>query len=202
MTTPRLILASNSPRRRELLGGLGLTFDVIPSKVDEDAIEAAHPSASPATLVEALAEAKATDIASQCKGEAIVIGADTVVVLDEHILGKPTSKGEAVNMLMRLSGRWHVVYTGVALVETKGGKITKLLVDHCTTRVEFAPFDEARASAYVASGEPMDKAGAYGIQTLGTLLIPRIDGDYFNVVGLPLYMLGKMFEQIGASLWP
>jgi septum formation protein len=122
-----------------------------------------------------------------------------VVVLDSHILGKPDNTEHAIEMLLTLSGRTHQVYTGLSLVSAAGSAISNVRTSFSVTDVEFAPFDEARARAYVATGEPLDKAGAYGIQALGALLIPRIHGDYFNVVGLPLHLLGQMLEEIG---WP
>jgi septum formation protein len=196
----RFVLASGSPRRRELLATLGIVFDVVPSTVDERAILAGLGDAAPSEVVLRLSEAKAREVARRTDGDALVLGADTIVVIDGDILNKPDDPEEAVAMLMRLSGRTHQVYTGMALVTVGEGAITGYREAFSVTDVEFAPFDEARARAYVATGEPLDKAGAYGIQAFGTLLIPRINGDYFNVVGLPLYRLGQMLEELGVGL--
>lgn len=196
----RFILASASPRRRELLGSVGIAFDIVPSVVDEPALIASLGDVPPATVVTTLAEEKAAEVADRTEGDALVLGADTVVVLDEHVLGKPDDEEHAVQMLMRLSGRTHQVYTGIAVIETENGIVRRKSSGFCCTDVEFAPFDETRARAYVATGEPMDKAGSYGIQALGTLLIPRIHGDYFNVVGLPLFRLGEMLAEYGVKL--
>lgn len=200
MSDRRLILASASPRRRELLSSLGLDFEVTPSTVDEAAFLKLMPGASPSDIVLKLAETKALDVASRTVGDALVIGADTDVALDGDVLGKPESEQQAVDMLLRLSGRVHQVYTAITLVDVQQSHIARHATSYCATDVEFSPFDEARASAYVATGEPMDKAGSYGIQALGTLLIPRISGDYFNVVGLPLFRLGEMLAEFGYAV--
>ncbi|HEY3331344.1 MAG TPA: Maf family protein [Capsulimonadaceae bacterium] len=200
MSIPKFILASGSPRRRELLGTIGIDFDVVVSVVDEAEVTEKLGDAPPSLIVTTLAEEKALEVAARTPGKALVLGADTVVVLDEHVLGKPENEDHAVAMLMRLSGREHQVYTGIALVAVEDGVITKHRSTFSVTGVEFAPFSEDRARAYVVTGEPMDKAGSYGIQALGTLLIPRIDGDYFNVVGLPVFRLGEMLKEFGVDL--
>jgi septum formation protein len=194
----RFVLASGSPRRRELLGSLGIDFEVIVSNFNEDSIDSAQ--IAPNELVRQLATSKALDVARNLPGDALVLGADTVVALEGKILGKPKTEEEAVEMLLSLSGKTHQVYTGVALIESSEGSVLRQLVDNDMTEVEFMEFDRAKAAAYVAAGESMDKAGAYGIQALGTLLIPRINGDYFNVVGLPLHRLGLMLESLGVKL--
>ena len=174
------VLASASPRRRELLGRLGLRFEILPSGAEEIWPE----GTAPGPAVETLARMKAADVARQRPG-ALVLGADTVVVLDGEVLGKPPTEADARETLGRLAGRSHTVYTGIALVHDG-----RCVTAHEATEVTFAPLAEAEIAAYVATGSPMDKAGAYGIQDdLGSLFIPRIEGDYFNVVGLPLHRL-------------
>lgn len=189
----RLILASASPRRRELLQRIGLNFEVRPSQVDENNFR----DLPPAARVEHLALAKARAVAQACK-EGLVIGADTIVVCRGQVLGKPASAAEAAAMLSFLSGRTHTVYTGVAVVRAPGGeeKFT-----HSRTEVTFRHLDPAIISAYVATGEPLDKAGAYGIQGRGALLVERINGDYFNVVGLPLVKVVELLEEFGVDVW-
>ena len=198
MTRP-LILASGSPRRRELLGLLGLPFAVQTSDFDEDSIPTA--GLTPALWVQRLAEGKARAVAARREGDALVLGADTTVILDGEYLNKPTDAADARRMLRRLSGRTHEVHTGLCLVEVTGGRITRTATDAARTLVTFAPLSEETLTAYVATGEPLDKAGAYGIQGKALSFIPSIEGDYFNVVGLPLFLLGKMLAQFGVSIW-
>ncbi len=173
------VLASRSPRRRRLLEQIGLDFDVDVSDVDESVAIDAEPS----SLTETLARRKADDVARR-RPEALTLGADTVVVFDGQIMGKPADASEASEMLRQLSGNTHVVYTGIALLHPRSDRA------HTTseaTRVTFGEMDDDEISAYVASGSPMDKAGGYGIQDdRGALFVERIDGDYYNVVGLPL----------------
>lgn len=184
----QVILASQSPRRKELLGRIFSEFSVIPSGVDE----VVHGAASPAEYVCELACAKARDVASRVSGDALVIGSDTVVVCDGEILEKPKDEEDAFRMLSHMSGRAHQVYTGVALC-----KDGREYVDHEVTSVWFRDLSAEEISRYIASGEPMDKAGAYGIQQKGALLVSRIEGDYFNVVGLPLCKLCEMLQLLG-----
>lgn len=184
---PKLILASSSPRRQELLKGLGLDFLVVPADIEEAA------EGDPRSQVEQLAEMKAQAVAAQFP-DSLVIGADTVVVLDRRILGKPVDADDAKRMLTALSGRTHEVATGVSLVHRASGR-TKTASE--VTRVAFGRLTDDQIERYIASGEPMDKAGAYGIQSLGATLIERVDGCYFNVVGLPLYRLARMLEAFG-----
>ncbi len=172
----KLILASGSPRRRELLDTAGLDFDVIVADVDEKIPGGAEPQ----EVVKSLALQKAQAVA-QMYPDSTVIGADTVVVNGGEILGKPKSEKNAEEMLAALSGKNHKVCTGVAII--KGEKIKSFCE---TTEVEFHPLTEKQISDYVKTGEPMDKAGAYGIQGKGCVLVKRINGDYFNVVGLPV----------------
>ena len=187
----KIILASGSPRRRELLAGLGWNFEVIPPQVDEKKID----GEPPAELVKRLAEEKASSVASRFLGN-WVLGADTVVALEGRILGKPNSEGEAAEMIAELSGRTHSVFTGVALIAPDGRK----LINAEETRVTFRPLEKEDILAYIALGESMDKAGAYAIQERGTLLAERIDGCYFNVVGLPLFRVSQMFAEMGIEL--
>ena len=186
-----LILASASPRRKELLERLGLEFRTVPAEVDERPI--AEGIRDPERLVTALAEAKAKAVARAHPG-ALVIGADTVVVLDGEILGKPSDESEARRMLSRLSGRTHHVYTGVAVVDGASGRFH---VCAEVTAVTFGRLTEELIDRYVRTGEPLDKAGAYGIQGLGATLVERVEGCYFNVVGLPLFRLARLLEAFG-----
>jgi septum formation protein len=185
----RLVLASASPRREELLRQIGLEFDVIPSNADEPVLA----YLSPADMAERLALDKALAVAARCS-DALVIGADTVVVLDARILGKPEDPAEAREILRTLSGREHQVTTGIAVVDAGTGEARSGRV---TTRVRFAPLSKELIDRYVATGEPMDKAGAYGIQGCGTLLVESISGCYTNVVGLPLRRLTELLHEFG-----
>ena len=177
-----LILASASPRRRELLGGMGLTFSVCPCDVDERVPHGMHP----AEAVVLLARRKAEAVAA-LHPNAIILASDTLVEIDSLPLGKPTDEADAVRTLMRLSGNEHRVHTGVAVIY-RG----RVLAEKDTTRVFMRAFDEREARAYVATDEPMDKAGAYGIQGLGGRLVDRIEGNYDTVVGLPTRLLDNM----------
>ena len=180
----RLILASGSPRRHELLARLGLDFDIVVPDVDESVL----PGELPAAYVARIAHAKAAAVATP--GTA-VLAADTAVVLDSHILGKPDSAGDAILMLARLQGREHVVMTGVTLA----GATTVVHVE--STVVAMAAMSDLEIAQYVASGEPMDKAGAYAIQDVGGVFIERIDGDPWNVMGLPLPVTYRMLASAG-----
>ena len=183
-----LILASGSPRRRQLLEQIGLTFVVRSSDVDESV----SPGLTPAQVVESLSARKGEAVAAEAAPGDLVLSADTVVALDGAILGKPRDRAEAEAMLTALSGRTHQVYTGVTLLQD-GRRLT----EHEVTAVTFRPLSPGEIAAYVSTGEPMDKAGAYGIQGLGALLVVRLEGDYFNVMGLPLCRLGEMLAQFG-----
>lgn len=184
-----LILASESPRREMLLRQIGLKFQVEASGADENVPE----GSSARELAEKLAVDKARLVASH-RDSGLVIGADTVVVLDGRALGKPVDDAEAAEMLRSLSGREHQVITGVAVVDASSGQTRS---DAVVTGVTFAPLSEDVIGRYVATGEPMDKAGAYGIQGFAALLIERIDGCYFNVVGLPLRRLAELLAEFG-----
>lgn len=183
-----MILASQSPRRRELLGQMGFSFTVRPAKGEE----LPHPELTPAQLVEELARQKALEVSAEAASDDVVVAADTVVAIDGKVLGKPHDKVHAAQMLSALSGREHTVYTGVAV---KRGET--LLVEHEATQVRFRPLTEREIDLYIQTGEPMDKAGSYGIQGYGALLVEGIRGDYFNVVGLPICRLGRMLAQVG-----
>ena len=194
-----IILASGSPRRRELLGLLGLPFTVQTSEFDEHGIPTA--GLTPPEWVQRLAEGKARAVAGSVGRDALVLGADTTVVLDGEYLNKPADPADARRMLRRLSGRTHEVHTGLCLVEVTGGRITRTATDAARTLVTFDPLSEDTLTAYVATGEPLDKAGAYGIQGKALSFIPGIQGDYFNVVGLPLNRLVALLGDFGVSLW-
>lgn len=189
---PDLILASASPRRRELLVGLGLNFEIQPSTVTEPP----HQGEDPGEYAAQLAKAKALSVAAG-RQRGLIIGADTVVVLAGRVLGKPGDEEEAHKMLSQLSGRSHTVYTGVAVVNAATGES---LVETVATKVFFRRLSQEEIAAYVASGEPLDKAGAYGIQGLGALLVERIEGCYFNVVGLPLSALDRLLRRFGFAI--
>jgi len=179
-----IILASNSPRRKELLQQLGILFTVSPTKTDERVIA----DEKPETYAVRVASDKAA-VASQKAKKGIVIAADTIVVVDEAILGKPVHAQDAVRMLMLLQGRMHLVMTGIAVMDATS---KKMMTGLSVTKVWFRVLTEAEIQSYVKTGEPLDKAGAYGIQGKGALLVDRIEGCYFNVVGLPISLLGKM----------
>lgn len=183
----RIILASQSPRRREILTLMGLQFEVVDSKCEENPPK----GCTSAQLVEALAWQKA-DAVYQLHPDACIIGADTVVDLDGEILGKPHTPENAKAYLSKMQGRSHIVYTGIALL--KAGHAD---VRHCTTAVTFAPMTEDEIDAYVATGEPLDKAGAYGAQGPGGVFVSHIEGSYFNIIGMPMDMLYDMLKTSG-----
>lgn len=187
---PRLILASSSPRRSELLTNAGFTFEVIPSRASEE-----HDGTEPpAELVKRLALEKAREVAGRVSDDkrAVVLGADTVVVLGGDILGKPASEDDARRMLALLSGREHEVTSGVALVQANG---QRSVAETETTRVVFRKLTEEEIAAYVATGEPMDKAGAYAIQGHASRFVTRIEGSYFNVMGLPVALVDRLLRE-------
>lgn len=187
-----LILASASPRRSELLKQLGLDFQVVVCNQEEKT----PPGLEPFEVVELLAKMKANTV-SESLSDGIVIGADTVVVWRGQVLGKPSSAQEAEEMLSKLQGNAHEVYTGVALVDAVSRRCE---VGHEITRVIFRPVEMDEIQRYIATGEPMDKAGAYAVQGIGAVFIERIEGCYTNVVGLPLARLAKMLKQFGYSV--
>ena len=186
----KIILASQSPRRRELLGQVGLTFEIVSPEVDE----AQYGGLPPRELVQTLSRAKALDAARQVPAGYLVLGADTVVVLDGQALGKPDGPEGARAMLTALSGRTHEVWTGFTLC--RDGAVDTEAV---ATEVTFRALAPEEIDRYVATGEPLDKAGAYGIQGRGALLVAQIRGDYSNVVGLPLCAVGQALRRFGVD---
>ena len=197
----RLILASASPRRRELLAQAGYEFEVRAAHLNEDL----RPGEDPIAYVTRLAREKAEAVLRQIVAEPepdsaalVVLGADTTVTLDNHILAKPEDEADARRMLTLLSGRTHRVITGVAVATGSGSEIRCQAAAEVTA-VRFLTLSAEEIAAYVATGEPMDKAGAYAIQGRAAKWIPRIEGDYFNVVGLPLALAASMLEAIAAG---
>lgn len=181
-----LVLASASPRRRELLTQAGFSFSVHPADIPEDPL----PNEDPIAYVTRLALEKAQAVYGQIGGAGVqVLGADTTVIVDHHILGKPEDAADAARMLRLLSGRAHRVATGVALVTARSSEATAEV-----TEVYFQPLTDAEIAGYVATGEPMDKAGAYAIQGRAARWIPRIEGCYFNVVGLPIALVAALLD--------
>jgi septum formation protein len=187
MTALRVILASQSPRRRELLALVGIAHDVQPADIDESYLIGERPR----DHAERLARGKAEVIATR-EPDAVVIGSDTIVVVDGDVLGKPSDENDAVRMLARLAGRSHIVITAVA-VAWRGE--TRSAVEE--VGVTFHPLSRAEIDAYIATREPMDKAGAYGIQGYGATIVARVDGDYFAVMGLPLQRLIRVLDALG-----
>ena len=189
----KIVLASKSPRRQELLKNIGITeFDIRVPEADES-----YPAGlTPQQVVEHISRVKAEAAASLCAADEIVITADTMVFLDDQRLGKPADEADALRMLTALQGRRHTVCTGVT-VRQGNESITECE----TTEVLFRTADEAELRDYIATGEPMDKAGAYGIQGLGSLLVEGIRGDYFNVMGLPVLRLSRMLRRFGVTFF-
>jgi septum formation protein len=187
MTTPRVVLASQSPRRRDLLNLIGIPHTVRPADIDESVL----PGERPLDCVERLARAKARRVAAE-ERDAVVIGADTVVVIDDHILNKPVDQADARAMLRKLAGREHVVHTAVCVIND-----STEIAGVETVAVHFRPLSGAEIDAYIATGEPMDKAGAYGIQGYGATIVERVSGDFFAVMGLPLVRLTRLFAATG-----
>jgi septum formation protein len=187
---PRFILASGSPRRRQLLGELGLSFEVRAVDIDESQL----PEEAPDQMVLRLAESKGRAAAGP--GE-LLLAADTIVVLDGRVLGKPADAAQAAVMLASLAGREHQVLTGVALVDGQRGQAATGLE---SSQVRIGELDPATIDWYVGTGEPLDKAGSYGIQGLGALLVETVSGNYTNVVGLPLPLVRRLFRELGYDL--
>lgn len=188
-----VILASGSPRRKELLEMLCVkNLKIIPARGEEKP----HPELTPDALVRELSRCKAAEVAAQfAAADDAVIGADTIVVLDGQVLGKPKDTADAKRMLSALSGRAHTVYTGVTVI--RGDTVLSHTEE---TRVHFRPLTEAEIDAYIATGEPMDKAGAYGAQGYASLFVEKLEGDFFNVMGLPLCALGNLLKRLDVSL--
>lgn len=197
---PKLVLASASPRRRELLAGLGLAFEVRPVDLDETP----YPGEAPRDYVLRLALGKAAARAEE--GE-LVLAADTTVVLDGELLGKPTDPEDARRMLRKIAGREHTVYSGIALLETLGGRAAETgeLVARSAAAVEtsgvvMADLDDGEIAWYAGTGEPLDKAGSYAVQGIGALFVEAVHGSYTNVVGLPLPATRRLFRELGYDL--
>lgn len=183
----KLILASGSPRRRELLTAVGWEFESITAGIDESVI----PGEDPPTYVQRLAKSKAEAVAAKLS-EGLVLGADTTVVVDDEILGQPVNDADAKRMLQLLNGKWHEVLTGVAIVRVGA----ESRVDYETTCVRFVEMSEREIDWYIATGEARGKAGAYGIQGAAGLFIEEIEGDYFNIVGLPLRLVYELTGKV------
>ena len=189
----KIVLASASPRRQELLSSVGIRFTVKPSNVDEEPIV----DESPQEHVSRLASAKAREVAGRVNqtDEVWVLGADTIVIIDGELLGKPEGRVEALHMLKKLSGRTHKVITGYSIYNPSKDEEIKRAVE---TTVKFKDLTDDEITGYVASGEPMDKAGAYAIQGLGAFMVEEIKGSYSNVVGLPICQVVNDLEEAGA----
>ena len=188
MSKPLFVLASKSPRRKALLQKIGINAQIIPSNVDESA----YNKLDPQKMVTQLAMVKAADVARSMRGNTFVIGADTCVCLDGKIFGKPQSMEDAENMLKKLSGRTHQVYTGYCVISCSDGKAVS---KYSATDVTFRTLSDKEIKAYVKTRECMDKAGAYGIQEKGAVFVEKIDGDYSSVVGLPVCALSEVLRK-------
>jgi len=186
---PKIILASASPRRAELLFQIGVKFELVPSQIEERP----HPDEAPPDYITRIARAKVIAVARHQEA-GLIIGADTVVVLDGRLLGKPVDDHDAKSMLKQLSGRWHAVMTGVALYDVES---RHEVADYEKTLVKFAQLTDREIDWYVHTGEPKDKAGAYGIQGLGGLFVDEIAGNYYNVVGLPIPLVYRLARRLG-----
>jgi septum formation protein len=189
MSAPRVVLASASPRRHELLNLIGIKHEVIPASIDESV----RGRESPAKHAERLAREKAGVVAAR-DSKSVAIGADTIVLIDKKILGKPANSVDAGSMLRLLSGRMHTVVTAVAVA--RGKKIASAVEK---VSVTFRDLSDDEIDAYISTGEPMDKAGAYGIQGYGATIVERIEGDYFAVMGLPLVKLVALLSEVGVE---
>ncbi|WP_239615201.1 Maf family protein [Cohnella mopanensis] len=193
----KLVLASASPRRQELISLLGLPVRILPSEVSEETPD----QWSPVEIVEGLALRKALAVKEKLTDSSdessIIVGSDTIVVLNGKVMGKPTNEQDAGHMLEQLSGQTHEVFTGVSCIRVSD---EKAVTSHRVTKVTMRKLSTDQIARYVATGEPMDKAGAYGIQEIGSLLIESIEGDYFNVVGLPVSLLAVLLEQFDITL--
>ena len=193
MESLRWVLASQSPRRRALMRLFGKPFEVHPAQIEESLPAF---TARPALLGKRLARAKAEAVAP-CYSDALIIAADTLVVVEGRVLGKPADEREAFEMLRLLAGRTHTVITALCLLLRQNGRTTQVVLDAPRSRVTFRPLSDEWIRWYIATGEPFDKAGAYGIQEYGALLIEKVQGCYFNVVGLPVATLARRLEELG-----
>ncbi len=190
----KIVLASASPRREAILKQLGIDFEVIAPNISEDI----DSDCEPQEFACRLSEIKADDVASNLAGDAIVIAADTIVIIKDAILGKPVSRCEAIEMLKQLQGSWHRVITGFTVIDTSG-HFAKL-ISYETTEVKMRALTDEEIEAYVDSGEPFDKAGGYGAQGIGALLVEEIRGCYFNIIGLPVAKINKELSTAGINL--
>ena len=182
-----IILASASPRRKEILENANVKFDVVKSTINEVILDQELPS----QVVMRLAFEKCMDIASKNEND-LVIGADTIVVLDDIILGKPKDKEDAMSMIKKLSGKTHQVITGISLINLS---VNKKIIDYVVSNVKFKDLSEEDIKDYIQTNESLDKAGAYGIQGYGAILVEEIQGDYFNIVGLPISRLSDLLKK-------
>lgn len=190
----KIILASASERRKELLSKLADNFSVIISDFDEDSVEFGGDYGN---YVIQLSRGKASAVAKKIKDEAVIIACDTIVALDGAVLGKPKDREDAIEMLKRLSGRTHEVFSGLTVLNNKNQEI---ISDYTKTEVTFSKLTQDEIERYVDSGEPMDKAGAYGVQGYGGVFVERINGCYYSVVGLPINKLKNILKGIGVNL--
>lgn len=188
----KIILASGSPRRKQILEQFGLNFTVEVSDYEEKSI----PGIAPSKFVETLSLEKAKAVAKN-HNDAIIIGADTIVVLDNQILGKPKTKENAREMLKKLSGNTHSVFTGFTIIDTVN---KRTITNHVVTKIKFKNLSEEEISAYIKTGEPMDKAGAYGYQGRGALFVEYIEGDYFSVLGFPILKIFEILKELGIDI--
>lgn len=188
----KIILASGSPRRKQILEQVGLNFIVEVSDYEEKSI----PGVSPSEFVETLSLEKANAVAKN-HNDAIIIGADTIVVLNSQILGKPKTKQDAREMLKKLSGNTHSVFTGFTIIDTVN---KRTITNHVETKIRFKNLSEEEIRAYIETGEPMDKAGAYGVQDKGALFVEHIEGDYSSVMGLPIVKIFEILKELGIDI--
>lgn len=195
LKAPHIYLASRSPRRGELLGQIGMRFEVLPSDVDESVLPDESPEHYVLRLARAKAEASLRCLAEQGLPDRPVLAADTTVCIDGMILGKPENDADALAMLRRMSDRWHAVHTAIAVAQ--GDRIETAL---SSTQVEMALLTDAEIAAYIASGEPRDKAGSYGIQGLAGAFIRRIEGSYSGVMGLPVHETSQVLKKFGVNV--
>jgi septum formation protein len=186
----QIILASKSPRRKSILEQVGLKFSIVVSDFDEETIK----FKTPQEMVKKLSFEKAKIVAAK-NPKAVIIGADTTVIFKKEIIGKPRSKSDAIRILNLLSGNVHEIVTGFTVMEGK-----KSITGHVSSKAKFKKLSDQEIKAYVATGEPMDKAGGYGIQDKGGLFIEEIEGDYFNVVGLPISAVAKALKEFGVEI--
>lgn len=187
----KIVLASASPRRRAFLRSLGLRFRIVPPELNETP----NSGERPAHYARRLAEDKAAEVAARVRGPAVIIAADTIVVQGRKILQKPRDRADAARMLRALSGRWHAVISGLCVARAEGGRVARRNSLTVRTAVEFKRLTPAEIAGYIATGEPMDKAGAYAIQGIGSFMVRAIRGSYTNVVGLPVAEMVDILEQ-------